>query len=68
MPKAERAKTRTVNISPRAADMIAVLAKDAHQSARAFVDAVLMPHLEEPYRAALQRRLGKAAKQRRAAA
>jgi hypothetical protein len=57
MPKTARAPTRTANISPRAADMLAELARASGESVREFVDRVWVPQMQAPYEAALKARL-----------
>lgn len=62
MSKTARAPTRTANISPRAADMLAELARAAGESVREYVDRVWVPQMQPTYEAALKSRL-KVAKQ-----
>ncbi len=66
MPKAQ---TRTANLSPEAADMLAVLAKEGGDgSVRAYVDRVWVPQMREPYRKALAARIQRAKRPAKGAA
>ncbi len=54
-------KTRTANLSPEAADMLAVLAREAgDRSVRAYVDRVWVPQMRGPYEQALEARIRRA--------
>lgn len=57
MAKTARVPTRTANLSPRAADMLAELARASGESVREYVDRVWVPQMEAPYAAALRARL-----------
>lgn len=57
MSKTARPPTRTANISPLAADMLAELAKAANESVREYVDRVFVPQMRPQFEAAVKARL-----------
>ena len=59
MSKAARVPTRTMNVSPRAAEMVAELAKAAGETIREYVDRVWVPEMQAPFEKALRARLKK---------